>query len=142
MDEKIYFSAALTGFLYESDRAEFENGIGWPADAVEISARWYEYLMAGQTSGKQIAANEYGQPVLTNLPLPTTSELIAGAESQKYALMQTANERIAPLQDAVELEIATGDEETLLLSLRRYRVLLSRVDTSAVPDPDWPEMPA
>lgn len=142
MDGKIYFSAALTGFLYESDRGEFESGIGWPADAVEISARWYAYLMDGQTTGKQITANAYGQPVLSDLPMPTKEELIAGAESQKSALMQTANERIAPLQDAVELDIATSEEEAQLLSLRRYRVLLSRVDTSVVPEPAWPEIPA
>ena len=142
MDEQIYFSAELTGFMYESDREKFDNGIGWPADAVEISARWYAHLMEGQTTGKLISANEYGQPVLTDLPLPTAEELMAGAENQKSALMQVANERIAPLQDAVELDIATGEENTLLLDLKRYRVLLSRVDTSGIPEPDWPEMPA
>ncbi|WP_173671553.1 tail fiber assembly protein, partial [Escherichia coli] len=57
-------------------------------------------------------------------------------------LMQAASEHIAPLQDAVELELATEEENSLLEAWKKYRVLLNRVDTSVAPDIEWPTSPA
>ncbi len=50
-----------------------------------------------------------------------------------------ASEKIALLQDTVDLDIATDDEKVRLLALKTYRVQVNRVDTS---NPDWPEQPA
>ncbi|HCO5723789.1 TPA: tail fiber assembly protein, partial [Escherichia coli] len=50
------------------------------------------------------------------------------AEETKNSLMQAASEHIAPLQDAVELELATEEETSLLEAWKKYRVLLNRVD--------------
>ncbi|ENZ1851210.1 TPA: tail fiber assembly protein [Salmonella enterica] len=61
------------------------------------------------------------------------------AEETKKRLLQTASEKIAPLQDAVDLEIATDDEKALLDKWKKYRVLVNRVDTI---NPDWPDKPA
>lgn len=36
------------------------------------------------------------------------------------------------------LDMATDEERTQLTTLKKYRVLLSRVDTSKAPDIDWP----
>lgn len=58
---------------------------------------------------------------------------------QKNSLMQVANDHIAPLQDAVDLDMATDDEKQQLTDWRKYRVMLSRVDCSK---PVWPEQPA
>ncbi|EFN0069270.1 tail fiber assembly protein [Escherichia coli] len=55
---------------------------------------------------------------------------IREAEETKNSLMQVASEHIAPLQDAVDLEIATEEERSLLEAWNKYRVLLNRVDTS------------
>ncbi|OON33544.1 phage tail protein [Izhakiella australiensis] len=63
------------------------------------------------------------------------------AENQKSRFMQTANDNIAPLQDAVDLDMATDDEKKQLAAWKKYRVLLSRVDTSTAPDITWPEIP-
>ncbi len=52
-----------------------------------------------------------------------------------------ASEHIAPLQDAVDLEIATEEETSLLEAWKKYRVLLNRVDTSTAPDIEWPTNP-
>lgn len=46
--------------------------------------------------------------------------------------IQEFSEYIAPLQDAVDLEIATEEERSLLEAWNKYRVLLNRVDTSVV----------
>ncbi|EHQ9002106.1 tail fiber assembly protein, partial [Escherichia coli] len=64
------------------------------------------------------------------------------AEETKNSLMQAASEHIAPLQDAVELELATEEETSLLEAWKKYRVLLNRVDTSVAPDIEWPTSPA
>lgn len=71
----------------------------------------------------------------------TRDELIAAAEEQKTALLAAAAVVIAPLQDAVDLEIATNDENAALAAWKKYRVQLNRVDTSASPDIDWPTAP-
>ncbi|HFI6285634.1 tail fiber assembly protein [Escherichia coli] len=64
------------------------------------------------------------------------------AEETKKSLMQVASEHIAPLQDAVDLEIATEEEASLLTAWKKYRVLLNRIDISTAPDIDWPTIPA
>ncbi|EAN4013524.1 phage tail protein, partial [Salmonella enterica] len=48
-------------------------------------------------------------------------------------------EKIAPLQDAVDLDEATDKEKASLLAWRKYRVQVNRVDTLK---PVWPEKPA
>ncbi|MCT8350023.1 tail fiber assembly protein [Photorhabdus temperata] len=63
-------------------------------------------------------------------------------ENQKSEKMIAANVIIQPLQDAIDLGIATNEEKKLLLAWKRYRVLLSRIDTSLVSEINWPEKPA
>ncbi|MGK0705572.1 tail fiber assembly protein [Yokenella regensburgei] len=60
-------------------------------------------------------------------------------KAKKTSLMQAANDQIAPLQDAVDLDMATDEEKQQLADWKKYRVLLSRVDCS---NPVWPEIPA
>ncbi|WP_272457482.1 ECs1072 family phage-associated protein [Escherichia coli] len=55
--------------------------------------------------------------------------------------ISVASEHIALLQDAVDLEIATEEETSLLEAWKKYRVLLNRVDTSTAPDIEWPAIP-
>ncbi|ECQ0824939.1 tail fiber assembly protein [Salmonella enterica subsp. enterica] len=60
------------------------------------------------------------------------------AEETKNNLLQMATEKIAPLQDAVDLGEATDDEKARLLAWKKYRVQVNRVDTVT---PVWPEQP-
>ncbi|WP_445375028.1 tail fiber assembly protein [Photorhabdus tasmaniensis] len=48
-------------------------------------------------------------------------------------MLQQANETLSLLQNSVDLEVATEAEEAALLEWKKYRVLLSRVDTSQAP---------
>lgn len=57
-------------------------------------------------------------------------------------LMREANAKISPLNDAVELGIQTDEEVMQLTAWKKYRVALSRIDTSTAPDIAWPEIPA
>ncbi|WP_425342549.1 tail fiber assembly protein [Kosakonia sacchari] len=59
----------------------------------------------------------------------------------KSTLMTIASNAIAPLQDAVELGIATDDETRRYNEWRKYRVLLSRMDI-ALESPKWPDVPS
>ena len=55
--------------------------------------------------------------------------------------IQEFSEYIAPLQDAVDLEIATEEDTSLKKKKKKYRVLLNRVDTSTAQDIEWPALP-
>ena len=56
--------------------------------------------------------------------------------------MAAANQHIAVLQDAVDLEMATAEEEAALKNWKRYRVLLSRLQADAkYPDVKLPQRP-
>ncbi|EHN8827619.1 tail fiber assembly protein [Enterobacter bugandensis] len=62
----------------------------------------------------------------------------AEAQRKKLELLNQANNVIATLQDAIDLDMATDEEAEGLTQWRKYRVLLSRVDATA---PVWPEVP-
>ncbi|EJA5032632.1 tail fiber assembly protein [Salmonella enterica] len=63
------------------------------------------------------------------------------ADETKNRLLQMASGKIAPLQDAVDLGIATDDEKARLDEWKKYRVRVNRVDTSTAPKIDWPKKP-
>ncbi|BET96438.1 tail fiber assembly protein [Xenorhabdus sp. TCT-1] len=69
------------------------------------------------------------------------ADQVRQSEQQKSSLRQQADIAIAPLQDAIELGMATTAENTALLRWKKYRVLLNRVDCSTAPDISWPEQP-
>jgi hypothetical protein len=64
---------------------------------------------------------------------------IADAENKKTSLLRQANDFILPLQDAVEIDIATDEEKKNLMDWKKYRVLLNRVDCVK---PVWPDQPS
>ncbi|SCC62631.1 virus tail fibre assembly protein, lambda gpK [Kosakonia oryziphila] len=63
----------------------------------------------------------------------------AEAQRKKLELLTQANNMISILQDAVELGMATGEDETSLVAWKTYRVTLNRVD---IHNPQWPDKPA
>ncbi|UJB30317.1 tail fiber assembly protein [Chromobacterium sp. Beijing] len=70
--------------------------------------------------------------------------LTATAEAEIASLRVAADAAIVPLQDAVDLQMATPEEEEKLTAWRRYRVELSRVrQQSGFPiSVVWPPLPA
>lgn len=109
-----------------------EDGPGvanWTADLAPDGLFKGRYAGARTASGEWVGGDwiEEGAPAL-----PTE-------ESQRHVqsiLRESADYRIAPLQDAVDLEEATAEEAALLTLWKRYRVALNRVDTQ----PGWPEV--
>ncbi len=74
---------------------------------------------------------------ITN-PLPSKEQLIAEAEYQKQALLNEATAAIAPLQDAVDLGIATDAEREQLKAWKEYRVEVNRVNVRLGMSINWP----
>jgi hypothetical protein len=60
----------------------------------------------------------------------------------KSRLLSLATQAISPLQDAVDLSMATEAEILSLQQWKKYRVLLNRVDTNNAPDIIWPDAPS
>lgn len=141
MAERIFYSATTNGFYPYSLFDEYTKAGSMPSDLIEITERWYNYLLDGQSGGKMITPNEYGSPVLSDPPAPTKDEIIAAAEAQKQRLSVDATAAVAPLQDAVDLGIATQTEVSQLQEWKKYRVLLNRVNTSTAPNIEWPSLP-
>lgn len=75
------FYSKTTGGFY----AREIHGDNIPPDAVEISDDQHAALIAGQSSGKIIAANKNGMPVLVDPPAPTAEQIIAGYTTEVQA---------------------------------------------------------
>lgn len=149
-----------SGKAYRPD----EDGDGW----IEEESHRHETLYrtsdgAPYTLGAQQGDETYGGigPIpawLTAQPRPDTwsvwkdgawerdetawnAEVLARGRMEQERRMAQASQRIAVLQDALDLEMATTTDESELLAWRRYRVALSRVDV-AQESPAWPDLPA
>ncbi|OSN04361.1 hypothetical protein AU512_16350 [Lonsdalea iberica] len=135
---KVYYSASENGFYIDMLNHEI------PVDVTEITEATWNELLSAQAAGKLITADSAGLPIVTEQPAPSDEALINEAEAKKASLRATADTAIAPLQDAIDLGIATDDESAMLNAWRRYRVLLNRLDTSSAAESeiDWPEAPS
>ncbi|WP_272684628.1 tail fiber assembly protein [Providencia sp. PROV130] len=139
-EKNYYYSASTNAFYPVSLEQDYIDASTFPSDAMLVENAVFEEFTR-VNSGKVRATNEKGLPVWIEAPEPTQTELIAEAEYQKQALLTEATAAIAPLQDAVDLGIATDEERGQLKKWKNYRVLINRVDTSIAPNINWPEKP-
>lgn len=139
MMETYSYSAQSNAFYANSLKSSYSD---WPEDAVKVSAGAFDEYSRVPPEGKIRVAGSDGLPAWADIPPPTAEESSEQAQAQVSALMQTADGKIRPLNDAVELGIATEEEAAKLKAWRTYRVMLNRVDTSHAPVTDWPEQPA
>lgn len=112
-----------------------------PGDAVKITDNKWADLLAGQAKGMLITCGADMLPCLTEQPPPTAEELISQAEDKRSWLRAEADAAIQPLQDASDLGIATNQEESQLVTWKKYRVMLMRVNTKDSEEIIWPEQP-
>jgi len=75
---------------------------------------------------------------------PTPEQVLSSANAQRDSLLAVAGLRIAPLQDAVDLDAATADDTANLKLWKQYRVAVNRVsEQPGFPATiDWPAPPA
>lgn len=135
----MYYFSPSTGGFYTLEI----HGDAIPEDAVEVSDEIHASMMGGQSQGKMIVAGEDGYPMLADPPPPTAEQLAAAALMKRDRLLRDAATRIAPLQDAVDLGVATEEEDAKLLAWKRYRVALNRIDQQPGYPSDvvWPDRP-
>ncbi|MFD0707097.1 phage tail protein [Photorhabdus luminescens] len=142
MNDKNYVFSALNRAFYPLllQQNYIEAG-SWPNDPLPVTDDIFNEFSGIPPIGKILSCGEDGLPCWEDIPPPTKEELIFIAESQKTQFISLANEKITPLSDAVELDIATDEEMLLLKEWKKYRVMLNRVDTSNAPEIDWPIAP-
>ncbi|MEB7917473.1 tail fiber assembly protein [Enterobacter mori] len=138
MNEKYYYSAKENAFYPSLLIPDYVEAGTLPDDVKEISTDWYTYLLNCQAMGRVIRPNEFNLPVPSESPPPTQQELRGAARKKKAQIMRMVSEKIAVLNDSIELGISTKEEEIALLAWRNYRVMVSRVQTD---NPVWPEEP-
>jgi hypothetical protein len=133
----LYYSATAGGF--------YDNQIHkiLPEDAVEISAQTHQALLNANAQGKIIQPDKNRYPIAVDPPPPTPEEWAGIHLGRCRALMSEAALKIAPLQDAVDLNIATEDEKQCLKVWKLYRVKLNRIEQqpSFPAQVKWPKVP-
>ncbi|AHF73500.1 hypothetical protein SOPEG_1190 [Candidatus Sodalis pierantonius str. SOPE] len=140
--EKMKFSAKTAGFYLASMIDSYKKAGSLPDDLIDIDDKTYAKYCRNPPRGKTRGADSQGYPIWVDAPPPTPEEARRGAAFMKQQRMDEATRAIAPLQDAVDLDMATDAEKAALLAWKKYRVLLNRVDITQVPDIDWPDPPA
>lgn len=142
LNEKIFFSAQRNGFYYSSLKNEYiQSDNAWPDDLIEITDEHYRNLLKGQENGKVICSSDKGYPILSEMPPLSTELSIVKARRKSDELMEFASRKIAPLQDALELDLITQEEKCILHQWKKYRVALSRIDYSEPAAIIWPDTP-
>ncbi|WP_334470405.1 tail fiber assembly protein [Arsenophonus sp. PmNCSU2021_1] len=137
-----YYSAKENTFCPAELKQSYIDAGSFPEDAIEVSDDvWLEFAGNPPPDGKERAVGEAGLPVWVDIPPSRPQQRMDEAERKKATLMQKASAAIAPLQDAVDLDMATEAERAQLVAWKTYRVLLNRVDISKAPDIAWPEAP-
>lgn len=137
---KYLFSPSVNAFYPEELKSYYEAAGSLPADLIEVGSEVFDEFTAIPEGKVRVVGND-GMPTWDDVPPPTHETLVADAEKKKSLLLAEAQSAIAPLQDAFELDMATEEEKVLLLTWKKYRVLLNRIDTSLAPEINWPVPP-
>ncbi|MCJ7926431.1 MAG: tail fiber assembly protein [Pantoea vagans] len=92
--------------------------------------------------GYNYSDGEFSKPPLTEEEIEgQKANQIAINTSKKESLMSESGQMISVLQDAVDLDMATDEEESSLLLWKKYRVILSRIDANTGDAVSWPATP-
>ncbi|EOX8517511.1 tail fiber assembly protein [Salmonella enterica] len=101
-------------------------------DIVETDSMPYDNIISGkyQFVDDRIIMRTYNEIELNQI-----------TNLEKSERLKLANEKIIPLQDAVDLGIATTEEMQKLDAWKKYRVEINRTNTSNSLDISWPLPP-
>ena len=124
------FYAKSTGGFYDVEI----HGDAIPADAVEITHDEHAFLLAGQSTGQRIEADDHGRPVLRDAPVPSSDALADAARTHRDALITATDYLLMP-----DYPISAAQ----LAEVRTYRQALRDVPLQAgFPQTiDWPAPP-
>lgn len=118
---------------------DYRGAGSWPEGGVDVSDEVFAEFMEGR-EGKKISTDSEGRPCWVDDE--SISEMNKSVNSNQLEnLMSMASSKISPLQDAVDIGIATDEENASLLAWKKYRVALMRTDISAG-EILWPDFPS
>lgn len=137
----VNFSSKDLAFYLDALKPDYDRAGTWPTDAIPVSEAVYLEFSAGAPADKRLVKNSDGLPAWGDVLPPTHDERVKAAVLEKESLRVKAQAAIAPLQYAVDSDMATRDEAASFSAWRKYSVLLNRVDTSSPDDIQWPEVP-
>lgn len=141
-----YFYSASDNAFYISDELSLYVAAGsLPRDLKPVTEQTFtEFALALPPEGKTRAVDPHGLPTWVDEPPLQDEVKIARNTEKRDSLLRIAAERIAPLQDAVDLDLATVEEAARLLAWKSYRIALNRLDSQEGYPllVDWPEQPA
>lgn len=144
LKRRFLFSAKDNAFYLSDELHLYESAGSLPTDLKAVSeSTFFKYALDVPPDGKMRAVDAMGMPCWGDQP-PLAQEVLAQRNAAKReALMREAANRIAPLQDAVDLGINTVEESAALTAWKQYRVLLNRlVGQEGYPlAVDWPAPP-
>lgn len=139
----VKFSPSARAF-YPVDMLDiYEESGSLPMDLIDpTDAEVNTFFKKIPDEGK-ILGTANGRPVWVDIPCQTVEQLANSAQKIIDDLLSKAALKIAPLQDAIDLGIATTSETESISAWKKYRVLVNRVPTqSGYPTTvDWPVMP-
>ena len=103
-----------------------------PTDAIEITYDEYVALLAGQSAGQRIEADEHGRPVLRDAPAPDNDALADAARARRDALITATDYLLMP-----DYPISAAQ----LADIRAYRQALRDLPLqTGFPEAiDWPQ---
>lgn len=126
---KYQFSAKDNSFYASAELPLYELAGTCPSDLVPVAEEVFvEFAVDLPPEGKTRGVGADGMPAWIDAPAVSDDELRMRNEANRTYLMRLAGERIAPLEDAVDLGVATDKEVALLAEWKRYRVDLRRME--------------
>ncbi|OCG21152.1 hypothetical protein A9G11_08415 [Gilliamella sp. wkB108] len=92
-----------------------------------------EMAIKANKDGKSLKIIDGELKIVESEPIVLSDEqIISQNQTMKNALITKANEKIAVLQDIIDLDMQESNEEEQLKQWKKYRILLTRVDTSDI----------
>lgn len=133
------YYAKSTGGFYDSE-IHCDN---IPSDSVRITSDNHAALMRAQSEGKQIVADENGNPIAVDPPAPTADQLAIAARAQRDAALSASDWLVARHRDEADAggkTTLTADQFKALLVYRAaLRDLPNKKGFPAVAMPEAPD---
>ena len=139
---KDYLYSGMTFYPYR-EKELYERAGKWPESGVDIDEETREKFFV-YPDGKVLGEDKDGLPVWVDAPPPTHDELVIIAENKKNELIDSANEFINRNQWPGKAALGRLKDE----QLGQYNIWLDyldalmSLDTSTVPDVNWPQEPS
>ncbi len=137
----IYFDKESMGFYDDSLKDSYVAAGSWPDDMVEVDKNDHKNFMEGK-AGHKMGVNKKGQPTWVKVTKSKEEKQQEVVDAVKVKI-QDAMLILSPLQYAVDLGIASQEEQQSLQEVKTYIVNLSRLSSQGkgIDEIEWPEAP-